>query len=201
MDGSWTVTRPGRRLPTKLMPDVRVVLEADSGETAYGITLPVVDLIPTGAEPQVVGHLGPDPLRGDWDPDEAVRRLEADPDRPLVAALLDQRLVAGWGNLWVNELAFLRGHSPWTPVGEVDVPALVRLGARALRFSAHADGAHQVTTGNTRRGEQHWVTGRAGRSCLRCGTTVRVVAKVTGDPERRRTWWCPTCQPGPGPDR
>ena len=201
MDGSWTVTRPGRRLPGSLMPDVRVVLQVNSGETAYGVKLPVVDLLRTADEPQVVGHLGPDPLRADWDPEEAVRRIEAGPDRPLVAALLDQRLVAGWGNLWVNELAFLRGHSPWTPVGDVDVPALVRLGARALRHSAHSEGGYQITTGNKRRGEQHWVTGRAGRPCLRCGTTVQVVAEVHDDPERRRTWWCPTCQPGPGPDR
>ena len=201
MDGSWTVTRPGRRLPTRLMPDVRVVLQVDSGETAYGLQLPVVDLVRTCDEREVVGHLGPDPLRADWDPVEAVRRLSDDSQRPLVAALLDQRLVAGWGNLWANELCFLRGHSPWTPVGDVDVAALVSLGARALRFSATSDRAHQVTTGNTRRGEQHWVTGRAGRPCLRCGTTVRVVAEVTGDPDRRRTWWCPTCQPGPGPGR
>ena len=199
MDGSWTVTRPGRRLPSRLMPDVRVVLQVDSGATAYGLSLPVVELVRTAEEHQVVGHLGPDPLRDDWDPDEAARRLVAQPERPLTAALLDQRLVAGWGNLWANELCFLRGHSPWTPVGEVDVPALVRLGARALRFSATTERAHQVTTGNTRPGEQHWVTGRAGRPCLRCGTTVRVVAEVTGDAERRRTWWCPTCQPGPGP--
>ena len=199
MDGSWTVTRDGRRLPARLMPDVRVLLQVDSGATAYGLSLPVVELVRTSDEHQVVGHLGPDPLRDDWDPDEAVRRLAAEPERPLAAALLDQRLVAGWGNLWANELCFLRGHSPWTPVGEVDVPALVRLGARALRFSATTDRAHQVTTGNTRPGEQHWVAGRAGRPCLRCGTTVRVVAEVPGDPERRRTWWCPTCQPGPGP--
>lgn len=201
MDGSWTVTRPGRRLPGRLMPDVRVVLEAEAGHTAYGVKLPVVDLLPTNREADVVGHLGPDPLREDWDEAEAVRRLSADPTRPLAAALLDQTLVAGWGNLWANELAFLRGHSPWTPVGEVDVPALVRLGARALRHSALVPGAYQVTTGNTRRGEQHYVAGRSGRPCLRCGTRVRVVAEVPGDPERRRTWWCPTCQPGPGPDR
>ena len=199
MDGSWTVTRDGRRLPARLMPDVRVVLQVDSGATAYGLSLPVVELVRTSDEHQVVGHLGPDPLRDDWDPEEAVRRLAAEPERPLAAALLDQRLVAGWGNLWANELCFLRGHSPWTPVGEVDLPALVRLGARALRFSATTDRAHQVTTGNTRPGEQHWVAGRAGRPCLRCGTTVRVVAEVPGDPERRRTWWCPTCQPGPVP--
>jgi formamidopyrimidine-DNA glycosylase len=197
LDGSWTVTRPGRRLPRRLLPDVRVLIEVGSGATAYGVLLPVVQLVPTDEEALVTGHLGPDPLREDWDEDEAVRRLVADPGRPLVAALLDQSLVAGWGNLWANELCFLRGHSPWTPVGEVDVTALVRLGARALRHSATAPRGHQVTTGNTRRGEQHYVAGRAGRPCLRCRTPIRVVAEVPGDPGRRRTWWCPRCQPGP----
>ncbi len=201
MDGSWTVTAAGKRLPGRMMPDVRVVLETVAGQTAYGLLLPVVDLLRSEDEATVVGHLGPDPLRDDWDAEEAARRLARDPQRPLAAALLDQRLVAGWGNLWANELCFLRGHSPWTPVGEVDVPALVRLGARALRHSALVPGAYQVTTGNQRRGEQHYVAGRAGRPCLRCRTPVRVVEAVPNDPERRRTWWCPTCQPGPGPDR
>ena len=201
MTGSWTVTREGRRLPPRLMPDVRVVLGTESGHTAYGLLLPVVDLVETRREADVVGHLGPDPLRADWDLDEAVRRLGADPTRTLAAALLDQRLVAGLGNLWANELCFLLGHSPWTPVGEVDRRALLRLAARALRHSALTPGAYQVTTGNTRRGEQHWVAGRARRECLRCGTPIRVVDEVPNDPERRRTWWCPHCQPGPGPDR
>ncbi len=200
MDGSWTVTGVGKRLPGRLMPDVRVVLETDAGTTAYGIKLPVVELLETAHEDTVVGHLGPDPLREDWDADEAVRRLSADPARQLAPALLDQRLMAGLGNLWANELCFLTGHSPWTPIGEVDVPALVRLAARALRHSAHVPGAYQVTTGNTRRGESHWVSGRAGRPCLRCRTTVRVVAELTNDPDNRRAWWCPHCQPGPGPE-
>ena len=200
MDGSWTVTGTGKQLPRRVQPDVRVALEVDSGETAHGILLPVVDVLATRDEAEVVGHLGPDPLRPDWDADEAVRRLEKEPDLPLARALLDQTKVAGWGNLWVNELCFLRGHSPWTPVGEVDVSALVRLGARALRHSATSPGAYQVTTGNRRRGEQHYVSGRARRPCLRCGTTIRVVDAVDGDPGARRTWWCPSCQPGPGPE-
>ncbi len=201
MDGSWTVTRPGRQLPRRLEPDIRVLLGADTGACAYGLTIPVVELLDTAEESGAVGHLGPDPLRPDWDAAEAVRRLSSDPTRPLAAALLDQRLVAGLGNLWANELCFLRGHSPWTPVGDVDVPALVDLAARSLRRSATQADAYQVTTGRTRRGETHWVAGRAHRPCLRCGTPVAVVAEVTGDPERRRTWWCPHCQPGPGPDR
>ncbi|BBY87474.1 DNA-formamidopyrimidine glycosylase family protein [Mycolicibacterium tokaiense] len=194
MSGSWTISGAGRWLPRTVMPDVRVILRTD-GPAAYGVRLPVVDLLRTRDERDVIGHLGPDPLREDWDPAEAARRLAAAPDRPLVAALLDQRCVAGFGNLWANELCFLRGHNPWTPVADVDVDALLRLGARALRHSATVPGAMQVTTGVRRKGEQHWVAGRAGRPCLRCGTTVQVVDEVPGDPERRRTWWCPRCQP------
>lgn len=199
MDGSWTVLRPGKRLPRRVEPDVRVRLETDGGATAYGLLLPVVELVRTTAEHTVVGHLGPDPLRDNWDRDEAVRRMQADPDRPLVAVLLDQRVMAGLGNLWANELAFLCRTSPWTRVGDVDARALVDLAAKALRGSATGVTGYQVTTGNTRRGESHWVAGRARQPCRRCGMTVRVVAEVSGDPEQRRTWWCPRCQPGPAP--
>ncbi|OBJ50937.1 DNA-formamidopyrimidine glycosylase family protein [Mycobacterium sp. 1423905.2] len=198
MSGSWTISQDGRWLPPSVMPDVRVVLRTD-GPAAYGIRLPMVELLRTRDEGCAVGYLGPDPLREDWDIAEASRRMTSDPDRPLVAALLDQRCVAGFGNLWANELCFLRGHSPWTPVREVDVSALLSIGARALRHSATVPGAMQVTTGVRRKGEQHWVVGRAGRPCLRCGTEVQVVDEVPNDPERRRTWWCPNCQPGPAP--
>lgn len=200
MSGSWTVVGAGKRLPGRLMDQVRVLLELDDGATAYGLDLPVVEVLPTALEARAVGHLGPDPLRADWDAAEAVRRLEAQPDRPVAAALLDQRNLAGLGNLWVNELCFLRGTSPWTPVGELDVPALVALARRCLRHSALVADAYQVTTGDRRDGRQHWVSGRAGQSCRRCGTPIRVVDEVPGDAERRRTWWCPHCQPGPAPE-
>ena len=201
MEGSWTVTRDGKRLPARLMPDVRVLLGCTDGTTAYGVKLPVVELLLTRDEADAIGYLGPDPLRPDWDAELAVRNLGADPDRPLVAALLDQRNLTGLGNLWVNELAFLRGHSPWTPVRDVDIPATVALAVRALRHSALTPGALQVTTGHSRRGSEHWVSGRAREPCRRCGTRIEVVAEVPGDPDRRRTWWCPRCQPGPAPDR
>ena len=200
MTGSWTVVGPGKRLPGRLMDSVRVLLELDDGATAYGLDLPVVEVVPTAQEADVVGHLGPDPLRADWDAAEAVRRLGTQPERPVAAALLDQRNLAGLGNLWANELCFLRGTSPWTPVGELDVVALVALARRCLRHSAFVANAYQVTTGDSRDGRQHWVAGRAGLACLRCGTPVRVVDEVPGDPARRRTWWCPHCQPGPGPE-
>lgn len=200
MDGSWKTTGPGKRLPGRMMPQVRVLLEMASGVTAYGVKVHRIELLRTREEHRVVGHLGPDPLRADWDPEEAVRRLTSDPARPLVSALLDQRAMAGLGNLWVNELAFLAGRSPWTPIGDVDVARLVERAAGALHRSATTAGAYQVTTGNTARGETHWVSGRQRRPCLRCGGPIRMVEEVAGDPENRRTWWCPTCQPGPGPE-
>jgi endonuclease-8 len=200
MDGSWTVLGPGKRLPRPLQPDIRVVLEVDTGHAAYGLLLPVVELVRSADEHGIVGHLGPDPLRDDWDADEAVRRIGSDPARPVAAALLDQRLLAGLGNLWVNEICFLRGMSPWTPVADVDLVRTVALGRRALRQSITVRGNGQVTTGNPRSGEEHWVYGRTRLPCRRCGTRIRYAPEVPGDATRRATWWCPRCQPGPGPD-
>ena len=193
MDGSWTVLGPGRALPRRLDPDVRVRLALADGRTAVALRAPVVELVRTRDERDVVGHLGPDPLRPDWDETEGVRRLRAEPDRPLVEALLDQRGVAGLGNLWAVELCFLRGRSPWAPVGGVDLPPLLALARRMLRHSLE-HGTRMTTTGDTRRGRSHWVYGRAGRPCLRCGTPVRF-RPATGAPYARETWWCPHCQP------
>lgn len=197
MQGSWTVTRPGRRLPASARETARVRLRLNDGQEVWGLDLPVVELVPTAREHDVVGRLGPDPLRDDWDAAEAVRRLRRDPARPFVAALLDQTRIAGLGNLWVNELAFLRGIHPFAPIGWTDLDALVALAARCLRLSATVPGMYQVTTGDRRKGSSHWVAGRAGRPCLRCGTRVRVRDEVANDPEQRRTWWCPRCQPLP----
>ena len=201
MDGSWSTLAPGKRLPARVVPHVRLVLALDDRRTVHGIRLHDLELVPTDREADLVGHLGPDPLREDWDADEAVRRLLRHPEAPLVSALLDQRSMAGLGNLWANELAFLTGVSPWTPIGEVDVPRLVGRAALMLKHSATVPGAYQVTTGTSARGADHWVTGRQRQGCARCRGPVRVAEEVPGDAANRRTWWCPACQPGPGPER
>ncbi|CCQ17956.1 Formamidopyrimidine-DNA glycosylase [Rhodococcus sp. AW25M09] len=195
MSGSWTVVRAGRSIPQHVRPDVRVQLSAVDGPTGYGILLPVVDYGFTTEMNGLVAHLGPDPLQPTFDIDAAVNNVLAQKDRPIIATLLDQRVVAGPGNLWANELCFLRGLWPWTPSEDVNASKLVALLERAMRHSATVPRAMQVTTGDTRRGRSHWVAGRAGLPCSRCGTAIRVVAEVPGDPDRRRTWWCPRCQP------
>lgn len=195
MDGAWQVVGPGRRLPASFDQEIRLVLSTD-GPTAYALRMPVLELVETARESEVVGHLGPDLLGPAWDEAEALRRLAADPGRPVVEAVLDQRNLAGIGNLWAVETCYLRGVSPWTPVRDVDLTALVRLARRMMRHSLDHPG--QVTTGDTRRGRTHWVYGRAARPCRRCGTPV-AFRDATGAPYARETWWCPTCQPGPFP--
>jgi endonuclease-8 len=120
MQGSWTITRPGRSVPARVQRQVRVRARLADGHTLWGVDLPVVDLVATRDESTLIGHLGPDPLRADWDPEEA---------------LLDQRPMSGLGNLWVNEVGFLRGAHPAARVGDLDVAKLVDVAARALRFS------------------------------------------------------------------
>lgn len=197
MDGEWKVTGPGKVLPRSFDDDIRLRLVTD-GPTAWALRMPVLELVPTSDEPSVVGHLGPDLLGPSWDEDMAVANLLRDPERPLVEALLDQKNLAGIGNLWAVETCYLRGHSPWTPVREVDLRAAVRLTRRMMQHAL--DNPGQVTTGDTRRGMTHWVYGRAERPCRRCGTPVQFRDSVTGTPYSRETWWCPRCQPGPGPE-
>src|SRR5207244_5490400 len=95
--------------------------------------LGVVEVWPTAEEGERLGHLGPDVLGPDWDPDDAVRRLTADPARPVGEALLDQRVMAGPGNVYRSEVCFLRGVDPRTTVGGVrDPAALVALVRRVM---------------------------------------------------------------------
>lgn len=189
MDGAWRITPAGR--PAGASHRIRVIL-ANEAWQAIGYQLGIVELLPTAQEDRAVGHLGPDLLGPDWDPAEAVSRLAGQPDRPIGEALLDQRNLAGIGNLYKCEVLFLRGISPWRPVAAAgDLPALVSLAQRLL--AANRERAGQVTTGVWRRGEETWVYGRAGRPCRRCGTRIRS-AEQGGAAQERITFWCPHCQ-------
>ena len=194
MDGSWRTFAPGARWAARPAHRIRVVLRAESA-VAVGYHLHELALVATADEDSLVGHLGPDLLGADWDPDEAVRRLRARPDRAIADALIDQRNLAGIGNLYKVETLFLRGVSPWTPVSDVDdLHGVVRLAQRLL--AANRGRWTQVTTGSQRRGEEVYVFERAGSRCRRCGTTIR---RATQGDHERLTYWCPHCQPGTGP--
>jgi endonuclease VIII len=190
MSGSWTVLGAGRRLPRAVAADLRIALHLADGRTAAGVALPVLTVLRTRDEARVVGHLGPDLLADDFDAGRAAARLRADPALPAVAALLDQRRVAGLGNMWAQEVLFLRRTGPWRPIGEVDLPPLLELARARLRHAVTANPA-QNTTGLPR--PAHWVYGRKGRACLRCGAPIAFLP-AERTPHGRETWWCPHCQ-------
>jgi len=189
MDGAWLLYRPGEKWRH---PDFKVrAIVGTAVHEAVGVDIAEVELIPTSGEEELLAHLGPDPLADDWDPAEAARRLGAD-RRSIHVALLDQRNVAGFGNEYAAELLFLRGILPTTPALDVDVPALLDLGARTIR--ANRLRVNRTFTGVDRPGRSTWVYGRANRPCRRCGT--RILRGTQGaDPTRERiTFWCPNCQ-------
>ena len=187
MDGTWRIRPAAERI--KDSHRIRLLL-ANEDWQAIGYQLGVVELIHTSEEAKVTGHLGPDLLGPDWDRDDAVRRLSAEPDRPIGEALLDQRNLGGIGNVYKAEVLFLRGLSPWQPTADVtDLGALTDLAKRLLEANKERFG--HITTGSMRRGEEHWVYGRQGRPCRRCGTPIRSAGQ-----QDRITFWCPSCQPG-----
>jgi endonuclease-8 len=193
MEGAWHLYKPETRWrrPTH---EARVVLRTD-GWTAVGFALGIVEVLARDAEHTVVGHLGPDLLGPDWDEEGALRRLLADPSRPVADAIMDQRNMAGVGNLYKNELCFLAGVHPALPVGDVpDLPRLVRRAKSALE--ANKNRVEQTLTGDTRRGRQTWVYRRDKQACRRCGTRI-VVDMKRPESQERATYWCPGCQPEP----
>ncbi len=189
MEGIWRVYRDGRRWD-RPAHQARVVLEVP-GVAAVGFSLGIVALIHTADESSAVGHLGPDLLGPDWDAEEALRRLRATPERGIKEALLDQRNLAGIGNVFAAELLFLAGAHPLTPTGDVAaLPRLVHRSRQALELNK--DRTTRTLTGNLR--APLWVYGRDGAPCRRCRTRI-----LTGEHgpvgQERVSYWCPHCQP------
>jgi endonuclease-8 len=186
MGGAWSVYRRGqrwRRSPRRAWLVIRTpeheVVQFDG---------PVLELMTDSRTrfDRLLANLGPDVLAAEFDEAKFLRRLrEDDQTRGIADALLDQRNVAGIGNLWKAEACFLAGVSPWKPTGEIsDERALEIVGGIRPLMRASADGGFQQ--------RDPWVFERHGRPCRRCNTIIK--ARGQGD-DNRTTYWCPTCQP------
>jgi endonuclease VIII len=188
MDGAWRAYAPGERWSGRPAHLIRVVVRT-ARSVAVGYHLHEVTLIPTSEEDRLVGHLGPDLLGPDWDAAEAARRIAAKPDVTIAEALLDQRNLAGIGNLYRAETLFLRGLWPWTPVAKVDdLTGTVEMAQKLI--ASNRGRWTQTTTGQLRRGQTSYVYGRRAQPCRRCGTAIE-----KADLDERVTYWCPRCQP------
>jgi endonuclease-8 len=184
MRGRWGVYRRGerwRRSPRRAW----LVLRTREHEVVQ-FDGPVLELMTDSRTrfDQQLASLGPDLLADDFDERRFLRRLrEDDQTRGIGDSLLDQRNLAGVGNMWKSEGCFLAGVDPWrrlAAVSDEQVIALVRGLRPLMRRSAEGGGR-----------DKNWVFERAGLPCRRCATLIR--ARGQGD-DNRTTYWCPSCQ-------
>ncbi|NNE94967.1 MAG: Fpg/Nei family DNA glycosylase [Acidimicrobiales bacterium] len=162
------------------------------GGTITGIDVPKLEMVRTSHEARLLEYLGPD-LCGNYDHELAVARLQTAGSRPLGGALLDQRLIAGFGNIYAVETPFICGITPYQPVDSIDdVDRVVAVGAALIRTNAAL--GPQRTTGQGRVRAEHWVLPSDRRRCLICGAAL-TRHPGSRSPWKRRVALCPVCQP------
>ena len=185
MTGAWGVYQPGRRWgrsPRRAWLVLRV-----GGVDVVQFDGPVLELMTTGRTrfDQRLAGLGPDVLAETFDRDRFLARLRGDdPTRPIGDALLDQRTVAGIGNMWKAEGCWEARVDPWRAVRDVSDAEAVAIveGLRPRMLSSAVDGPRAIS---------HQVYGKPGQPCPRCGTRIR--SRGQGD-DNRIMYWCPGCQ-------
>ncbi len=185
MTGSWAVVPEGREWRRSRRRAWLIL--ARPGWEVVQFDGPVLELMRdarTRSDPRLAG-LGPDVIGAHFDQEKFLRRLrEQDPTRPIGDALLDQRVVAGIGNLWKAESCFAAGVDPWRPTSEIS-------DERALAVIAFARREMAVSAREGFSARPRAVYRRAGRPCPRCGTEVRRQGQWENN---RLTFWCPRCQ-------
>ncbi len=202
MNGSWHIYRPGERWQ-RPRRDMRVVVATPDFE-AVGFSIPVAEFIRTRdvARHAELRRLGPDVLSEAFDAEEAGRRLRERTDMAIADALLNQRVLAGLGNVYKSEVLFMCRVSPFALVRDVEdaaIRSIVETSRRVLLANVTERLAPMTTytglrrtTGRQDPRERLWVYGRARLPCRTCGIAIRVKAQ---GPHARLTYWCPECQP------
>ena len=176
MNGEWHIYRSGEKW-MRPRRDMRVVIET-SDWIAVAFNVPVADFRDARDLPDV----GPDLIAADFDIVEAKKRIRELGDQEIANALLDQRAVAGIGNIWKSETLFVCHMNPFTHVDAIDDAKLDEILATARKLMRHS-----VARG----GERRWVYERGGEPCRKCGT--RIESRKQGV-DARVTYWCPKCQ-------
>jgi endonuclease-8 len=202
MNGAWHLYRPGVRWQ-KPVRDMRVILStAHVVAVAFNIT--VAEFLSAGdlRRHRDLRALGPDLLDPAFDPGEAKRRMRANPRTAIGDALLNQRIMAGIGNVLKSEILFVTGIEPFSPVGSLSDEALDRIvsaahdligvNARTAPRGPFATYGRR-TTRSLDPSVKLWVYGRGGLPCRKCGALIQ--SKKTGV-DARLTYWCPRCQAG-----
>ena len=200
MSGSWHLYRPGERWQRPAR-DMRVLVGTDAF-VAIGFNIPDAELLSAAALERhpVLSALGPDLLSSDFDAAEAIRRMREHGGEAIDEVLLNQRVLAGVGNVFKSEVLFAAGVSPLATVdalSDARLERLVQIARQQLAVNVRdrrrtlAPAPGRRTTGSLHPDKGLWVYGRAGEPCRRCGTPI-VLEKRGAD--ARLTYWCPGCQ-------
>jgi endonuclease-8 len=204
LDGSWRV---GPSAEPSRATWWRADLTIEAGDVvAVCVGARTVELFETRAQAlhPALGALGPDIVADHWDAEHAFQRLRSAAGRGIGEAILDQRVVAGIGNVYRSEILFLERVDPEALVGTLPDETLQSILERArelLRSNVQSGAGPRTTTRDARNGRpmaptRLWVYGRAGRPCHRCGTPIRAAQRGAARP--RITYWCPSCQRSAG---
>jgi endonuclease-8 len=202
MNGSWHIYRPGERWQQSRHA-MRIMIEtADWVAVAFNVYAAEFVRGDAMARHRPVASLGPD-LLGDFDANEAMARIRAQGARPVHEVLLDQRVMAGIGNVYKSEILFLSRIHPDTAasaLSDEDWRGAIELARQLLKVNVAVSSGPGIetyrglrrTTGRMQPGERLWVYSRGGRPCRRCGTAIS--SRKDGD-DARVTYWCSQCQP------
>jgi endonuclease-8 len=207
MSGSWHIYRRGERwqAPRRAM---RVVITCGDMQ-AVGFNIPVAEFHSARSleRSAQVPKLGVDVLGGAYDVNAGVKALReyahSHPEAEVANVLLNQRVIAGLGNVYKSEVAFAARVHPFRQMRTLTTRELERLAEAAERFmkanvrDGKGDGivtytGNRRTTGAMDRSDRLWVYGRQGHECRRCGAIIEMRRQGTG---ARSTYWCPSCQP------
>jgi endonuclease-8 len=201
MNGSWHIYRPGERWQRPAR-DMRIVV-ATGDFVAVGFNIPDAEFIAARrlARHDELRRLGPDLLSETFDEAEALRRIRARPGEAIADVLLNQRVMAGIGNVYKSEVLFICRINPFREAGSLPDDDLSRLVASARKFllaNVHTALAPMTTysglrrtTGRDNPRERLWVYGRAGLPCRRCRTPILLDKRGR---DARLTYWCAECQ-------
>lgn len=203
MSGSWHIYRPGERWQ-KPGSAARIVIE-NSEYHAIGFNVPVAEMhtAQTLARDRRIPGAGGDLLRGDFDAEATLARFLAHSDEEIGNVLLDQRVLAGVGNVFKSEVCFVTGMHPFRKAGTLgrdEAAQVIAVARQQLAANVMEDSPDRIVTyrGVGRRTTNHsdpseslWVYGRSGQPCRRCGAVIR--RRLQGF-DARVTFWCPQCQ-------
>lgn len=202
MHGSWHLYRPGERW-YRPRHDMRIVVTTDRF-LAVAFQVPEAEFIQARDLDRHarLALLGPDLLDPAFDAGEALRRLRAHPDEPIADVVLNQRVIAGIGNVFKSEVLFAARVHPHTLVRALtdhELTLLLEVARQQLqtnvtpRSRTFAPAPGRRTTGSLSPSKGLWVYGRAGEPCRRCGTPITL---DKSSPDARLTYWCEGCQGG-----